>query len=316
MGMLDRATRGKVKRPLCLLIYGPDGVGKTMFASQAPNPIFLGPENGNDQLDVARFPTPEGWNDVLSAVKELISLQHDYQTLVIDSVDWMEPMIYQFICKKYNVASIELAAGGYGKGYAEALNKWLELKNLFEELRNKKSMNIILIGHSDLTTFNDPQTQAQYQRYELKLHKKASAMLREYVDAVLFANYEIFVKRDGDRVVSTHGEGVRIMHTERRPGWDAKNRYGLPLRLELDWFELMKGIEVGHPESKEAIIARMDGMLSVLDHVIVDVPGEAGAITQIPLRDIVKSEIEKAGDDITQLTRLSNRLTIRMGETV
>ncbi|CAB4169890.1 AAA domain containing protein [uncultured Caudovirales phage] len=292
--MLSNVTKGKIKRPYSIVIFGADGCGKSTFASGAPNPIFLGTEQGTNNLDVTRFQTPKNWGDVNQAIDELIKEKHDYKTLVIDSLDWLEPLLHQKICVENRVNSIELAAGGFGKGYIAALNEFIAIKDKFNVLRDTKSMNIILIAHSQVITFNDPQNQTQYDRFEMKLHKKSSAMFREYVDAVLFASYQTFTSKEGN-LTKHHGDGARIMYTERRPGFDAKNRLGLPFTMDLSWDAFEKAADIGEPESSEAILARIQGLIS-------EVPPD--------LLPKVKDTIEKAGSKVVQLQAIENRLKI------
>ena len=158
MSLMKQVLKGKVVRPLAILVFGGDGIGKTTLASQAPNPIFLGPEIGTANMDVSRFPTPKHWKDIEAAIVALTNEEHDFKTLVIDSLDWIEPMLFKAICEDYNCKSIELAAGGYGKGYVEATSRWGLLKDKLETLRNQRGMNIILIAHSEVVSFLDPST--------------------------------------------------------------------------------------------------------------------------------------------------------------
>ena len=123
MSLLSKVTKGKLKRPKIVLIFGVDGCGKSTFGSQAPNPIFIGAEEGTSHLDVSRFPQPKKWADVINSMTSLKTEAHDYKTLVVDSLDWIEPILHKEICLEYGVNSIEKAAGGYGKGYAEAVTK-------------------------------------------------------------------------------------------------------------------------------------------------------------------------------------------------
>jgi hypothetical protein len=223
---------------------------------------------------------------------------HDWKTLVIDSLDWLEPLLFRAICDDYNVKSIELAAGGYGKGYVEAFTRWCSLKDNLEQLRNQRGMNIVLIAHSEVVNFLDPSTQLSYQRYEMKLHKRSSALWREYVDAVLFANYETFAKKEGSNV-QAYSDGARFIYTERRPGWDAKNRFGLPLKMDLSWDAFTDAIVNADPNSLETIKSRIQGMLTqILDD---------------KLKAIVLETVSKAQDNVVQLNAIANRLAIRLG---
>lgn len=235
---LSRVTKGKKVKPILMLAHGPDGVGKTSLAAEAPSPIFLEAEQGSDNLDVARLPKPDKWSDVLDCLEELGGESHAHKTLVVDSLDWLERLIMDHICKKYGVDSIELAAGGYGKGYGEVLDQWVVFQNKLSWLRESKGMHIICIAHSQVAEFNDPTTDVAYNRYELKLYRSKSgnidcrALWREYVDILAFANYEVFTKGEDNksRAVSTN---VRKLYLERDARWDAKNRHTLTPSVDM-----------------------------------------------------------------------------------
>jgi len=299
MSLLSQITKGKVQRPIAAIIYGIDGVGKTTVASQSPNPVFFGPEMGTSRLDVSRFPQPKVWADAAKAVETLTKEAHDFKTLVIDSLDWLEPILFKAICEDYNVKTIELAAGGYGKGYVKAFEMWSVLKDQLENLRNVRGMNLVLIAHSEVVTFLDPSSQLSYQRYEMKLHKRSSALWREYVDSVLFANYETFAKKDGNNVLA-YSDGARVMHTERRPGWDAKNRFGLPSKMDFSWNALADAIANSDPLSLDAVRAKIAGLLT--------------CISDNDLLEKAIGAVDKAGDNLAQLNAIANRLALRIGD--
>ena len=115
MSLMKQVTKGKIVRPLCIMVYGSDGVGKTTLGSQAPSPVFLGPELGTANLDVSRFPTPKHWRDIEAAITALTDEPHDFKTLVIDSLDWIEPMLYRSVSEDNGGKSIELACGGMAR---------------------------------------------------------------------------------------------------------------------------------------------------------------------------------------------------------
>lgn len=230
----DKVTQGKKQKNVFCLLYGPDGVGKSTFGADAPNPIFLGTEEGTNHLDVMRWPAPKAFTDCIVAIQDLCNDSRDRKTLVIDSLDWLEPILWSQIAAENKVTSIELVGGGYGKGYTEANLHWHKMVNALKMLREK--MHIIVLAHSQIKTFHDPTTSHSYDRYQLKLNDKAGALWREAVDAVLFANYEVYAKKDSGQA-RAFGEGRRLIYTERRPAFDAKNRYGLPMTLPLSWDE-------------------------------------------------------------------------------
>jgi hypothetical protein len=307
MSKLASVVKGKINRPVLVLVYGPDGVGKSSFAADAPNPIFFGPESGTDHLDVARYPEFKTWSDVLSGLDDLIKNEHDFKTLVVDSLDWMEPMLFQDIITNdaKSAKSIETACGGYGKGYVEAEKRWKdEFIDRITVLRNQKKMNIVLIAHSDTVNFNDPQFNVEYKRFELKLHRKASAKFREYVDAVLFCQFKELVRKNESEKSSAFGTGNRIILTEKRPAYDAKNRYGLPHEIEVDpkakWDSFMSEVRKGNPESIGAVMARIEGQLSCM--------------TDEKIKTLALESIERAAGNVEQLEKISQRLAAVSGE--
>lgn len=296
MSILKEVVKGKIKRPKIVLVFGADGCGKSTFGSQAPNPIFIGAEDGTSNLDISRFPQPKTWKDVINYLTILKTENHDYKTVVIDSLDWIEPILHKEICQEYGVNSIEKAAGGYGKGYLESLNKWGDFIKCCSELR-EKGLNIILIAHAEVVKFSDPMMQTEYDRYQLKLYKKSAALIREFCDAVLFATYEMFTKKDGGRT-RAFGEGVRVVFTERRPGFDAKNRFGLPYQLPLDWNEFEKACENGQPHSP-----------TYLREQIIELVKE---ITDPELKKKIEETVEKAGSDAAKLEQIKNRVLVKL----
>ncbi len=300
--MINGITKGKIKLPHLVLLYGPDGVGKSTFGSQAPSPVFLGPEKGTMNLDVARFPTPKTWSDVLTACDELASSNHGFKTLVVDTLDWIEPLVYEHICKKYGVDNVEKAAGGYGKGYREAFNEVINFRHKLSFLREQMKMNIILLAHSKVVTFEDPTTEHGYSRYELKLQDGANvsmrAMWREYVDAVLFCNFETFSKGEGKsaRGVTTR---ERKMWTERDAGFDAKNRFGLPFEMPLDFATYDSYVNSAPKESADDIKDR-----------IVKLTEE---IKDEELKKKVMEQTEKYSNNPEQLIKIEQRLKTKLG---
>ena len=275
MGYLDRITRGKIQVPEVITIHGPDGIGKSTFAASAPSPIFLGPEAGTSNLDVARFERPASFNAADEQVEELIKESHDFKTLVIDSVDWLEPIVQDWVCEENGWKNIE--SPGYGKGYAVALKQWRTFVDKLQVLRDDKQMNVVLIAHSVIKPFHDPQENTVYDRFVLKMHDKVSALIREFSDTVLFANFEIFTKKeDGQQKAKAFGDGERVMYTERRPAFDAKNRWGLPFKMPLSWDaymdarkppqsdgEIREKIQIGLSKiTDDAVKNRIDGLLA------------------------------------------------------
>jgi hypothetical protein len=232
-GVLSTISRGKRPRHIFALFYGTDGVGKTTVCSHAPNPIFIGAEKGTEQLDVARFPQTDSIGELLAQIRALQTEKHEFDSAVLDSLDWVEPLIWKAVCDEGKVENIEQFGGGYGKGYVRALDLW---RTLIKELAVLNlNMHVLLIGHAQIKSFQDPELPTAYDRYQLKINDKAAALVREAADAVLFARFETELVRATGAKAKVRGEGKRIMYTESRPGFDAKNRFNLPFVMPLDW---------------------------------------------------------------------------------
>lgn len=244
---LNSITRGE-NHPARVLIYGPPGVGKTTMAAGAEKTIFLRTEDGLGNLDVNTFPLIQDYDDVLKALTALGREDHDFKTVVIDSLDWLEPLVWQSVCKRKSVENIE--ALGYGKGYIEAMSEWLKILDYLTALRDHKGMTVILLAHSQVQRIEDP-LHPPYDSHGLKLHKRAAAMFCEYADVVGFANVKTLTKTDdagfGAKRTRALSTGERVLHTTGSAAFTAKNRYNIPDAIPLTWGELAKHL----PKTKE-----------------------------------------------------------------
>lgn len=232
-----------VPKPPRIIIHGPPGIGKTTFASQADNPIFLCTEDGMGTLDVPAFPLITDYRELISALAVLGREDHDYETVVIDSLDWLEPLIWRAVCERMGVNSIE--EPGYGKGYVEALAEWAQVLDYLTALRDAKGMSIILLAHSHIRRIDDP-LHPPYDTHELKLHRSAAARVREYADIIGYATTDTRTKSEdagfGNKRVRALDSGERILHVSASSAFTAKNRYGLPSPLPLDYDALMNAM--------------------------------------------------------------------------
>ncbi len=221
-------------KPPRILIYGPQKIGKSTFGAAAPNPIFLPTEDGLDNLSADSFPLARDWATVMNNLTELCTKDHSYQTLVVDSVDWLERLVWDQVAKENGKKQIEDI--GYGKGYLMAIDLWREYLEALDYLRSEKNMLIIQIAHSEIKRFENPETDG-YDRYVIKLHKNAASVLMEYAEIILFANYYVGVKKSKNGFSETSkavGSGERILYTEERPAFIAGNRYDLPTEIPFD----------------------------------------------------------------------------------
>jgi hypothetical protein len=240
---LNSIKKGVEHKAPRIVLLGVEKIGKSTFAAGAESAIFLPikGEEGVDDLDVAKFPRAETFDDVLAAVTTLIREEHDYKTFVIDSASALEPVIWAKLCEESNCDSIEKVGGGYGKGYIEAANKWRSLMDGLDRLRSK-GISVILIGHVKVKRFDDPLG-ASFDQYQFDLHEKVHLALQRWADSILFANSETIVKTEEvgfnkEKKTGKDLTGARWLFTQKRPGHPGGGRgvYGrLPYKLPLDW---------------------------------------------------------------------------------
>lgn len=244
---LGAITRGRVQAPLRVLCYGVEGVGKSTLGADAPDPVFLGTEDGTAHLDVARLPQPRNWQEALDAVALLTREDHGFKTLVIDSLDWLEPLVQAHVCTIAKVSSVEDI--GYGKGHVASLEHWRKLIAALDKLRADRRMHVVLIGHALVKPCKNPEG-PDYDRYTLKLHDKAASLFREWVDELLFARFSTFgFKAKGEMRAKGTGNGNRIVQTVHAPAYDAKTRHGLRDGMPLSWEEIERGCMAGAEEA-------------------------------------------------------------------
>lgn len=228
-------SSGRMQKPIKAVIYGPEGIGKSSFAAQAPGALFIDTEGSTVHMDVRRLPAPQSWTMLMQEVDYVRRTPGLCQTLVIDTADWAEHMCVSSVCAKFNKQGLE--DFGYGKGNVYVYEDFGRLLNQLNGVIDA-GMNVIVSAHGMVRKFEQPDESGSYDRWALKLidSPKCSiaAMLKEWADLVLFANYETYVVKNDEKKNKAQG-GARVMHTTHHPCWDAKNRHGLPDKLPLDF---------------------------------------------------------------------------------
>lgn len=229
-------TRGKRARAQRVIIYGPEGIGKSSFAAQFPEPLFIDTEGSTDNMDVARMDDkPTSYTMLKNQIAFVKANPTCCKTLIIDTIDWAESLIVEDVCAQHGKKGIE--DFGYGNGYTYVREEMGRFLNLLQDLI-EVGINIVLTAHAQMRKFEQPDEMGAYDRYELKLGKKTSSqtapLVKEWADMVLFANYKtVVMTTDTNKKKATGGK--RVLYTEHHPAWDAKNRHGLPPELPLDY---------------------------------------------------------------------------------
>jgi hypothetical protein len=231
------------QKPQRIVLYGLQGIGKTSFAAGAEKPIFIITEDGLGELDVPHFPLATSFEEVLEALGSLGSGEHDYKTVIIDSLDWLEPLTHDATCRRLNVKSIE--EPGYGKGYVENMREWDLFFDYVTALRNVKGMTVIMIAHNAIVRVEDPVHPA-FDMHDLKLHKKACARVKEFADVILFATMSTIVTTEKGGFNKTRTRAIddtnngRVLCASPSAAFVAKHRTSMPDKIPLVWTEFEK----------------------------------------------------------------------------
>ena len=228
-------TRGKRARAQKVVIYGPEGIGKSSFASQFPDPVFIDTEGSTDNMDVARLDKPTSWTMLVNEIAFIKANPTECKTLIVDTVDWAEQLAVAHVCSQHGKQGIE--DFGWGKGYTYVQEEIGRFLNALSDLVDM-GINVVLTAHAQIKKFEQPDEMGSYDRYELKLGQKTGSktapLVKEWADMVLFANYKTLVMTTDNGKKKAQG-GERVMYTNHRPAWDAKNRHGLPDEMPFNY---------------------------------------------------------------------------------
>lgn len=310
---LNSIKRGVRLKPTIDLIYAPQGMGKTTFAAGAPNPIFIQTEDGLGLLDSATFGLLKSYGEVISALQVLATTTHDFRTVIVDSAGWLEPLIWAETCRRMGWVDIE--APGYGKGPVAAAAEWRVVLEGLSYLRDECNMGVIILAHSQVKTQHPPDGE-DYDRYQPKLHERATAMLQEYADDVFLINTRVSVTRSNQADKNSRsiavGSNQRFLYTSLKPTHMAKNRWGMPEMIPLpnpppkqsaDPFALFAAVAVHIPYYK----AMIDGNPNPSGATTQDAGDIPAAAVAGPMEVVspfsslgVKEEVETATDEAAE----------------
>ena len=241
---------GKAGGALKVVVYGPEGIGKSTLAAHFPRPVFIDTEGSTRHMDVSRTDKPSSWTMLMEQVQYIRSDPGVCSTLVIDTADWAEQLCIASICADKKLSGIEDM--GYGKGYVYLAEEFGRLLNLLEEIVGR-GVHVVLTAHAMMRKFEQPDEMGAYDRWELKLQKKTSALVKEWSDLLLFANYKTLSVATDDKGKKFKAQGGRrVIYTSHHPCWDAKNRLGLPEELPLDFSALAQYISNQGPAPSPA----------------------------------------------------------------
>ena len=277
-------TQGKIKCAQKVVIYGPEGIGKTTFAASFPKPLFIDTEGSTKKYDVKRFDKPTSWQMLKEQVQFVINNPSLCKTLVIDTIDWAEALCIKQICDNANKKGIE--DFGYGNGYVYEKEEFSRFLMLLEEVI-AVNVNVVLTAHAQLRKFEQPDEMGAYDRWELKLGKKTSSqispLVKEWADMVFFANYKTYAVATDDKGKKFKAQGgKRVMYTTHHPCWDAKNRDGLPDEVPFSFESIARlFIDFGIYKTQEAKTVEHKDFLEIVD----DEPQQAPETPEVDVPD-------------------------------
>jgi len=263
-------TRTTAKLPPIGIIHGPPGIGKTTLAQNFPAPINIQTEDGCPSgLEIDTFGLCESYASVIEAIKHLSTEPHDYKTVVLDSLDKLEPLVLAAVCAQYSFASIE--SPGFGKGWVIADQWWLDFLRGIDWLRRARNMIVVLIAHSEIATINDPRV-TSYTSYQLRLHKRARALVEDNADLIGFLATDVVIKTEQSGFSKTRaradGGSTRWLHTEGRPAFIAKNRFNMPERIRIpQTFDFMSTLGKFFPQPQAGVTPAAAPKTMEMSHV-------------------------------------------------
>ncbi len=236
-----KIIKTSITKPPVMLIYGTHGSAKSSFASQCPKPIFIQTEEGLENLGVQAFEPITAYEQIIDCINFLVKNDHDYKTLVIDTLDWTEKFLWDYLCRKHGKESI--AEFPFGSGYKLAEKEWFHLTQVLTNLNKTKKMMIVLLAHDTIVRFEDPERES-YDRHSPDLHKSAAPLMGEWCDIIGFIGDKVnTVTKDGGfgkSITKAKGTGEKALFLERRPAFEAKNRFDLPASIPFPRGEMFK----------------------------------------------------------------------------
>lgn len=292
---------GRQNLPRRIFAFGGEKVGKTSFASAAPDPVFIPLDQGSPHLNIDRLPRPETWDELLEVVSLPERWGRPWKTLVLDPINWAEEMAWARLLHGPDARpsdatrdEIEKHGGGFQKGYDAAVSVWRTLQSALER-QWQRGMNIVILAHAKKSNFKDPSG-VQYERWEPALHDKASGLFKQWCDDILFLRHEVIAKPEKGKTVAVE-TGERVIHTTWSKAWDAGNRADLPAEIPMSWGDYWEGVE--------AYRGRVDALKKEISELTKQI-GDADVTKR------ANAAVTDAKDNGEKLANIASRLRARL----
>lgn len=233
---LTKIKPSRTIQPPRIILYGTPKIGKSYWASNIKGAIFLDIEGGTGNLSVNRIEREQlqSYDDVLSVLTALLTQEHEFTAVVIDSADFLEKLLEQKVADQFGKKSFA-EINGYRREYVAVANIWKQITNLLDDIREKRNMAIIMICHDTVKKVKDPMAEA-YDRYTLALAPESLNHLEPWADAIMFAKVEVYTESKKGTLNQLKAiEGDRMLFTTEKPAFLAGNRYGLPDCVPFTW---------------------------------------------------------------------------------
>lgn len=227
-----KITRGRIPMGKKVVLYGVEGIGKSTLAANFPNAVFIDTEGSTANYDFARFPAPTSWEMLKQEAEYAEQHPDEVGTLVIDTADWAERMCKLSVCQRNGWASIETP--NYGVGYTQAAEEFGRLLDILDRCI-KRGVHVVVTAHATVKRVELPTEFGSFDKYELKCSKQVSPLLKEWCDLMLFMNYKLNIVTEKGKQSGKAQGGQRMMYAAKHPAYDAKNRFGLPDEMPMDY---------------------------------------------------------------------------------
>ena len=310
--MALKTRKADPTKPMRVIIYGIEGVGKSTLGALADNPVFIAAEGGADNLRdkngelVDILEDTNNWAGIRKRIRELIDEDHNHKTLVIDSIDWLESIAHAHILATSNSQgkSISTVDGGYGAGFRKSAEMHKSLIEDLETLRNKKKMHIVMPGHYHIKDVKDPEATSDYNAFEIKCHEFVSSLWREWADVIAFARFTVDLKTDeGSSKTRALSDGSRVVYCQKQPAFQAKNRYGMKAEYVFDqnFWNVLKDA---------AYKAPADAEFKEMVDLIVPLLGK---ISDEEIKTAFKQKLTNAKKDVSELRKIKTEIESHLG---